>query len=80
MAGERTGEARGSLIQFFRTRNVYNFRGKFLFQKEKTENWGRDVNRTEDTLSGHKRVVTQEVQRGAKNCQPPISTLPSPGN
>lgn len=35
------GEARGSFIEFFTTKNTYNFRGKFLIQKKKRGIWAK---------------------------------------
>lgn len=34
-------EARARLLKFFRTRNMYHFRGKLLFQKGKRGTWAK---------------------------------------
>lgn len=41
VGGEETGEALGSLIEFFRTRNMYNFRGVFNSKRKEGESGPR---------------------------------------
>lgn len=61
--GEETGEALGSLIEFFRTRNMYNFRGVFNSKRKEGESGPRrqQTGRGGHTSAANKGELKQKV-------------------